>query len=689
MRSAPADQATQLLGAIAGPHARFRPGQLESILVLVEQRARVLLVQRTGWGKSAVYFIATRLLREQGSGPTLLVSPLLALMRNQIEMAARAGVRAVSMNSANREDWPAIRAALERDEADLLLVSPERLNNPSFRQEVMPAVARQSGLLVIDEVHCISDWGHDFRPDYRRIARLLELMPRGVPVLGTTATANDRVTADVSEQLGADLQVQRGTLERETLRLFAAQVPDAAARMAWLATYLDRLPGSGIVYCLTVADTRRVADWLVHRGIDAVAYSGAEDSEVREATEARLLANEVKAVVATSALGMGFDKPDLGFVVHYQAPGSVVAYYQQVGRAGRAVDEAFGVLLSGVEDADIQDYFIGTAFPPQPQAEAVVELLAEAAVPVSLRDIEAQVNVKHSRLEAMLKILEVEGAVERSGGRWLRTLQPWHYDAERVARVTAQRRAEQQAMREYLSHDGCLMVFLREQLDDRAAARCGRCGPCSGQALPLAVADDVVRAARAFLRLASQTIEPRKQWPTGLSEVRGRIPDELRTQRGRALSVYGDGGYGRLVATGKLETGRFDDELVDAAATLVRQRWRPDPPPAWVTAVPSLRRAELVAEFAAALADRLELPFHPVVVKTRETRLQKEMENSAQQARNVLGAFAVDGTPDPRPVLLVDDIVDSGWTLTVVAALLLEHGSGPVLPLALADAGAG
>jgi ATP-dependent DNA helicase RecQ len=308
---------------------------------------------------------------------------------------------------------------------------------------------------------------------------------------------------------------------------------------------------------------------------------------------------------------------------------------------------------------------------------------------VSLRDIEAQVNVKHSRLEAMLKILEVEGAVERSGGRWLRTLQPWHYDAERVARVTAQRRAEQQAMREYLSHQGCLMVFLREQLDDRGAARCGRCGPCSGQALPLGVADDVVRAARAFLRSATQPIEPRKQWPTGLAEVRGRIPDELRAQRGRALSVYGDGGYGRLVATGKLETGRFDDELVDAAATLVRQRWRPDPPPAWVTAVPSLRRAALVAEFAQALADRLALPFHPVVVKTRETRPQKEMENSAQQARNVLGAFAVDGTPDPRPVLLVDDVVDSGWTLTVVAALLLEHGSGPVLPLALADAGAG
>jgi ATP-dependent DNA helicase RecQ len=686
MSSGVADQAVALLRAVAGPQATFRTGQLESIVSLVERRERVLLVQRTGWGKSAVYFIATRLLRERGAGPTLLVSPLLALMRNQIEMAARVGVSAVSINSANRDDWPVIEQTLERDQADLLLVSPERLNNPAFRQEVMPTVARGSGLLVIDEVHCISDWGHDFRPDYRRIALLLDLMPRGVPVLGTTATANDRVVADITDQLGTQLQVQRGTLERESLRLFAAALPDPAARMAWLAAYLPRLPGSGIVYCLTVADTRRVADWLGRCGIEAVAYSGAEEPALREEIEARLLANDVKAVVATSALGMGFDKPDLGFVVHYQAPGSVIAYYQQVGRAGRAVDEAFGVLLAGTEDTDIQDYFIDNAFPPQPQAEAVIALLTDSAAPLGLREIEARVNVKHSRLEAMLKILEVEGAVERSGARWRRTLHPWHYDTERVTRVTEQRRSEQEAMRRYVVEQGCLMAFLRRQLDDRDVRPCGRCGPCTGQALPQTVEPELVHRARAFLRSASQAIEPRKQWPSGLAEVQGRIPEELRCEPGRALSVFGDAGYGALVRTGKFETGRFDDELLAGAVELIG-RWAPDPAPVWVTAVPSLRRTGLVAAFAEQLAAALGLEFLPIVVKTRETAPQKQMENSAQQVRNILGAFEVVGEPKPDPVLLVDDIVDSRWTLAVVGALLREHGSGPVLPFALADAG--
>lgn len=492
--------------------------------------------------------------------------------------------------------------------------------------------------------------------------------------------------ADIGEQLGLELAVRRGSLDRQSLRLFTARLPDQAERMAWLAAYLPRLPGSGIVYCLTVADSRRVASWLQGRGIDAEAYYGALDTDTREDIEARLLDNRVKAVVATSALGMGFDKPDLGFVVHFQAPGSVIAYYQQVGRAGRAIEKAYGVLLAGTEDADITDHFIDAAFPPREQAEAVVALLSDAAAPVRQAQIEAQVNVRRGRLEAMLKILEVEGAVERTDTGWLRTLRPWRYDHERVHRVTAQRRAEQRAMAEYVTTERCLMQLLREQLDEPGPTPCGRCSRCTGRALPTDVAGELVAPAVEHLRWQKLEITPRRRWPPGFAVASGGIPHEQQAEPGCALSIFGDAGWGRLVRSGKFADGRFPDALVGAVAELVCRRWRPQPPPAWVTCVASRRRPELVPEFAERVADHLGLPFHPIVTKVRDTRPQKAMENSVQQAANVHGAFALTGPPDQRPVLLIDDVVDSRWTFTIVAILLRGAGSGPVHPLALAHA---
>ncbi|MGZ4695338.1 MAG: RecQ family ATP-dependent DNA helicase [Acidimicrobiales bacterium] len=366
-------RADELLRQLTGdPDAALRPSQLEAITTLASDRRRALLVQRTGWGKSAVYFITTRLLRDAGAGPTLLVSPLLALMRNQIEAAARMGLRAATLNSSNTDEWAEVRAAIDADEIDVLLVSPERFANAGFRAEVLPVVSPRSGLLVVDEAHCISDWGHDFRPDYRRIVRILELLPSGVPVLCCTATAHDRVVADIEHQLGDDLVVLRGPLARDGLSLHVLDLPAQAQRLAWLADTIPTLPGTGIVYCLTVRDTASVTSWLRANGIDAVAYSGGDDDDHRQGVEQRLLANEVKVVVATSALGMGFDKPDLAFVIHYQAPGSSIAYYQQVGRAGRRLDRSIGVLLRGAEDADIQDWFINMAFPPPDVTDRVL-----------------------------------------------------------------------------------------------------------------------------------------------------------------------------------------------------------------------------------------------------------------------------------------------------------------------------
>jgi len=669
----------QLTGA---PDAEFREGQWEAIDALVERRQRALVVQRTGWGKSAVYFIATRLLRDRGAGATVLISPLLALMRNQIDAAVRLGVHAATINSENRDDWSVIEEQVRAGEVDVLLISPERLNNPRFRADVLPSLLSSVGLFVVDEAHCISDWGHDFRPDYRRIRTVLDQLPDGVPVLCTTATANDRVVDDIVDQLGAGLTVSRGSLDRESLALSVLDLPDPAERLAWLATHLPRLPGTGIVYCLTVGDTERVAGFLRQQGIDAVAYSGGSDNDERLRIEQALLDNTVKVVVATSALGMGFDKADLTFVVHYQSPGSPVAYYQQVGRAGRGVDEAHGILLRGTEDTDIQDWFIRTAFPPRDKADAIVSLLEARGAPVSIAEIESVVNARRGRIEAMLKVLDVDGVVEREGGRWARTAQEWVYPEARVEHVTAQRRREQQAMHDYAATDGCRMAFLREQLDDPKAEPCGRCDRCTGSMLSPDVPAELVADAVRYLRGASLSIEPRKQWPSGLDEPKGRIAADLQVADGRALCVYGDGGWGSVVRSHVRRGTPVSDELLDAAATVIGG-WRPSPPPAWVTSIPWSNGA-LVGDAASRLAARLGLPYVDVVRHARAHRPMSEMENSAQQVANVWGAFSLEGGVPSGPVLLVDDTVDSRWTLTVVGALLRAAGVEAVHPFALA-----
>ena len=679
------DEAEELLRKLAGSSsAGFRDGQWEAIEALVAQGRRTLVVQRTGWGKSAVYFIATRLLRDRDAGATVLVSPLLALMRNQIEAAGRLGVRAETINSTNRDDWTEIEERVKGGEIDVLLISPERLNNPQFRRNVLPALLERVGLFVVDEAHCISDWGHDFRPDYRRIQRVLEELPTGVPVLCTTATANDRVVGDIVDQLGADLLVSRGTLDRESLRLSVLDLPDPAARLAWLAREIPKLDGSGIVYCLTVDDAHRVAEWLRRNDIDAVAYTGQGDNEDRIDIEQRLLANELKVVVATSALGMGFDKPDLAFVVHYQSPGSPIAYYQQVGRAGRGLDSAVGLLLRGHEDADIQDWFIRVAFPPQVDAEAVIGILAEeAGASVAVATLEAAVNLRRSRLEGMLKVLDVEGAVEHADGGWRRTTQPWTYPTERIERVTAQRRSEQQAMHEYAATPGCRMEFLRSLLDDPLGAPCGRCDNCTGQHLDRELPPALVAEAAAFLRSAQLAIEPRKQWPPGYDGRKGRIAADRQVLTGRSLGVLGDGGWGSVVRQARHGGHSYPGELVDAAVRLLGG-WQPTPAPAWVTSVPTVASPDLVGDLAQRLAAALGLPYQPVIARARASRPQRDMQNSIQQLRNVDGAFALDGTMPPGPVLLVDDLVDSRWTLTVVGELLLAAGAAAVHPFVLA-----
>jgi ATP-dependent DNA helicase RecQ len=662
------------------PAAQFRDGQLEAIRDVAADRARVLCVQRTGWGKSAVYFVATALLREAGAGPTLIVSPLLALMRNQIDAARRLGLRAHTINSTNREEWDLVRDRLDADTVDLLLISPERLNNPRFRDEMLPLFAASVGLLVIDEAHCISDWGHDFRPDYRRVKDMLDALAPGVAVLGTTATANDRVVADVVSQLAAGvsepLRSYRGPLGRASLRLEVLELPSPAQRLAWLAANLSALPGSGIVYTLTKRDAEQVASWLSGRGIAAVPYSGEHETDTRIDVEERLLRNEIKAVVATSALGMGYDKPDLSFVVHYQAPGSVIAYYQQIGRAGRGVEHADIVLLRGGEDRRIQDFFIEQAFPGREHVRAVLDALRDAGeAGCTTRDLMAVVNLGMGRLEAMLKILDVEGAVTRSSGnRWIAVPDAdWEYDGERYAQVTALRRAEQRAMAAFGSDGRCLMRVLQEELDDPDPGDCGRCSVCAGAKFAGALDPQLVEAAGRHLRSTPIELEVKKMAPDAAGTMR-KIPDDVRVEAGWALARFGDGGWWPAIERG-LGSGEFDEDVVAALCDLVRTSGAD-----WVTAVPSARLGDSLER----LGCRLGVPFVRLVDRVCERPPQREMANAAQQAANVRGAFRVVSAPPPGTGALLDDRRMSGWTMAMVGGQLRRAGARRVVPVALA-----
>ena len=667
------------------PAAAFHDGQENAIQHIVNGRGRLLVVQRTGWGKSFVYFIAAKLLREQGMGPAILISPLLALMRNQIASAERMGVRAVTINSENQQEWQTVEAALARNEVDILLISPERLANEHFRAEVLGPVAGRISLLVVDEAHCISEWGHDFRPHYRFIERMIRTLPPNLRMLATTATANNRVLADLQTILGPNLTVSRGELGRPSLLLQTMQMPSQAARMAWLATHIQRIQGSGIVYTLTVRDAVQVAGWLQARGIQAESYSG-ETGERRVELENALLENRVKALVATTALGMGFDKPDLAFVIHYQTPGSVVAYYQQVGRAGRQIPEAHGVLLSGSEETDINDFFIESAFPSREEVESVLAALRGAAGGLSVNEFLSRVNIRRGRIDKALQLMSLESPapVVKQGSKWVLTAANlsdgfW----QRAERLTGLRRVEQQQMQEYVVLTAGHMEFLIRALDgDPGTYRAPNIA-----SLPATFDDGLAREAVAFLRRTSLPLEPRRQWPTGglpHMNVTGRIAPDRQAQPGRVLCMWGDAGWGSLVRQGKSHDGQFADQLVEVCAAMVRS-WAPQPAPAWVTCIPSRRHPNLVPDFARRLAGALNLPFHPVLEKTDDRPAQKQMENSSQQARNVDGSLRIQGNVPTGAVLLMDDMVDSRWTMTVAAYLLLSNGSGPVHPLALAS----
>jgi ATP-dependent DNA helicase RecQ len=683
--------------------ATFHEHQWESISTLVNDRSRLLVVQRTGWGKSAVYFIATKLIREQGFGPTIIISPLLALMRNQIESARNYGVELGSINSSNsREEDDLTKEKLLKNELDAIIISPEKLANTNFMSSVFEPISDRVGLLVIDEAHCISDWGHDFRPDYKRIINILSFLPSNIPVLATTATANKRVMSDITGQLGDDIRVFRGGLTRKSLHLQCMSFSKRSQRLAWLADTLPNLDGTGIIYTATTRDADLVATWLKGQGINVAAYySGLkglttyESNEKRLQLEQDLLYNKIKALVATSALGMGYDKPDLAFVIHFQSPGSVVSYYQQVGRAGRAISKAYGILLSGDEDDDIQRYFIEQAFPKESLVESILEVLEESDSGLSRPAIQNLVNAKSKKIEAALKFLTTESPapVLKTKTIYNRTLVDYQLPHEAIKRLSEIKEKEWVVMQDYLHYKECLMEYLLVELDDNSVHSCGKCANCDpNNSLSASYRHETGLKAAEFLENIFIEIQPKKRFGNGIRQAESRFPtymfpfnaeiNNLSHKPGRVLCRWGEAGWGEIAMHGKKD-GYFDERLMAASAKLIKERWAPNPFPSWLTYIPSHNHPDLVSKFAEGLARELQIQCIDVVHKIKINQPQKLMENTEWRCKNLDGVFEISSSLPSGSVLLIDDAYDSGWTFAIVSALLRQSGSGEVFPFAL------
>lgn len=674
-------KATAIIKSLYGRNASFRDGQYEAIEATMTQK-RTLVVQRTGWGKSLVYFVCTKLMREQGKGVTMVVSPLLVLMQNQMEAAEKMGLKCDVINSAVKDRREDILTSLEDNELDLILITPETL----FAEDVQTRLRNISiGLFVIDEAHCISDWGHDFRLDYGNLRKIVQQLPANVPILATTATANDRVIADLQKQLGDKVYVSRGPLARDSLYIQVLNKPDKIERYAWILENVPKFEGSGIIYCLTQRDCDYLAEFLKENKVSAAAYysrDGEEGEKRNHEIEEKFRTNKLKVIVATIKLGMGYDKGDIAFVIHYQMPSNIVSYYQQIGRAGRNIDKAYIFLMHGKEDEEILNYFIDTAFPTEQETKKIVDYIGDRDG-VRIGQIVSAINIRKSRIDKALAFLINDGFIRKDKGTYYITPKKFVYDREHYDAITAIRKNEMEQMKHLAQTKECYSKYIVTCLDDKTAKECGHCSNCLGrEIIPSAVSEKYIHIAEEYVNKLIIPIEPRKKWAS--SGVTGATKIEHINQTGFCISKYGDAGYGALVKQGKYaKEKRFRDELVGKSAEILKP-FIQENKIRHICCVPSLR-SDLVKEFTLRLASSLKLEFVDALEKA-EARQQKEMENSAHQCANAYTSFWVkDGVRIPKNILLVDDVVDSRWTFTVCGYRLMEAGAEKVYPFALAD----
>ena len=674
-------QAEKIIKRLYGENARFREGQYEAIEAVMTKK-RVLVVQRTGWGKSLVYFVCTKLMRQENRGTTLVVSPLLVLMDNQIQAAEKMGLRCDVLNSSVKELRSDIIESLKSGELDILFITPETLFSEDVQKNIKDI---KIGLFVVDEAHCISDWGHDFRLEYGKLKAVVSALPANVPILATTATANDRVINDLEQQLGGNVYISRGPLTRSSLSIQVLELPSRIERYAWILENINKLSGSGIIYCLTQRDCDYLAAFLKENGVSAEAYyskKSADGEQKNKKIEESFRKNEIKVIVATIKLGMGYDKGDIAFVIHYQMPQNIVSYYQQIGRAGRNIDRAYVFLMFGKEDEDILNYFINTAFPTEKETEDIMRFI-KSRDGAKYGQILSALNIRKQRVEKALDFLVNDGFVMKDKSVYYASPKPFVYKKDHYDAITKMRIAEMEQMKSLARAKSCYSKFIVNCLDDHSASDCGCCANClSHEILPSHPSLQYVHVAEKYINGLVIKIEPRKMWVYSDCTESGKIP--VPNQTGICISKYGDPGYGELVKRDKYSKDkRFCNELVGKGAELLRPIVKQNGIK-FITCVPSLRSG-IVRDYSERLADSLGLTFIEVLEK-RSAKQQKEMQNSEHQCGNAfLSFYTAENAVVPEKIILVDDIVDSRWTLTVCGHRLCERGCKEVYPFAMAD----
>ncbi|TDL96622.1 RecQ family ATP-dependent DNA helicase [Macrococcus carouselicus] len=683
-------RAIQILKETYGESSEFREGQLEAITAVVN-RQKTLVIQKTGWGKSIVYFIATKILRARGAGPTIIISPLLALMHNQIEAAGRLGLNVVTINSNNRDDWESIYDAF--NEVDAIIVSPEKLSNTAFIDKL--GTVTDIEMIVVDEAHSISDWGHDFRPDYQRIVYLLKSFPDHIAILGTTATANDRVIQDIKDQLGDELQVFRGDLIRDNISIQVNPAQSKVERLAFITDALTRHPflskQQGIIYCLTKKECDSVADFLTRNDISAVAYySGVQNESGEDISEAILNdfhTGQMRVIVSTVKLGMGYDKSDIGFVIHFQLPQNLIAYYQQMGRAGRDGSAALAILLHGDEDEEIIKSFIESANKDPELLQQILEVIGASRDGLKRNEILQHFNLNVTKLASVLKYLYVHNYIYMEKSQYY--VHPnHHFDAAKNAQIQKQlnetRLAELDNLKAFVNYDGCYMKFIADELDaPDTKEQCGICAHCRNrQFITLAEDNPYLEQAKDYKNKLHGVITPRKRWSNNK-----KIDDALVFEPGWTYTVDPYSPIGKRFMLER-DQGHFSDKTVTTVSNFVKEHIEANQIEV-IVGVPSLRRPKLVSELARKMAEVKGISYIEALEKTAKGAPQRDMHNSMMQEQNArayLHVTNVEAIKD-KNVLLLDDLVDSRWTMTVAASLLLEQGAAHVYPFALVNTG--
>ncbi len=673
-------KAYDILHSIYGKNASFREGQYEAIEATLSHK-RTLVVQKTGWGKSLIYFVCSKILKAQNKGLTIIISPLLTLMENQIEQATQFNLKCEQLNSSTYERHEEILNGMANNQYDLIFATPETL----CKTNIITSLSSGSiniALIVVDEAHCISDWGHDFRLEYTKIKDIITTLPESTHILATTATANNIVINDINEQFGGDTFISRGSLTRKSLNIQTSVFNDDYEKYAFILQHIQSIPGTGIIYCLTKNDCESLSEFLNMHNISARPFYSGLNNDFNNETLSLFKENKIKAIVATIKLAMGFDKGDVSFVINYDIPKNITLCYQEIGRAGRNIDNAYIIILFSNRDIKINNFFIEQAFPTEEDSLDVYNCVKNNNG-ITKRAIQSLVNIQSGKINKSIDFLEHDGFIYKDNNKYYTAPKTYFYNKEHYNAITKQRYEDLENMKNIINVKTCLSKYIVNKLDDTTAQNCGKCTNCRQKLLfSTNLNEQALREAHNFIDNKYIVIEPRKMWLDGQSNKKIPLINEI----GFALTKYNNSFYGDLVKQGKYgDLKGFSDKLLNKVCDVIPKLFAKQKI-LYITAVPS-KNSTLVEDFTKQVAEKLHLKYIKILEKITNTH-QKDQQNSSYQCSHARSSFKIiDNIQHPHNynIILLDDMKDSGWTLTVCGYLLREYGFEKVFPFALAD----